>query len=394
MSTVETKPRQDLTPTDEKAPNRLTAIRVKDDGPMSYLLDTDRFEHAQRIASIMAKSNLLPKHLRGNGPTPEERAQQSMANCFRVVNQAFRWGFDPFAIVDETYEVHGRMGYQGKLIAAVVNAKCSIAGGLRYVYNTQQADHFAVVTFASEFPITPEQFDWLVEYAESEDRLALQELTKARIMAVRVSVGQARTTNDMWNKDPEQKLAYNGALKWARRYAPQLMLGVLTDDDVDRMTAGQLPAEGGPLNLDGLTQALRGAAIDTTASEPKPTQADQAKAEAAGVPMTDAQAEQTDRDNRDHEEPEAKQQKPAPGVVVTEKEPEGEPAGEGFALAAQEQRPEVAAMIKRIGKLQSAGAVKRVLAEVMPSGLWSDAEKAEIKKAAEYRDKVGYQKGE
>jgi len=48
---------------------------------------------------------------------------------------------------------------------------------------------------------------------------------------VKVSVGQAKNDNQMWKKDPEQKLAYTGATKWARRWCPEILLGILIDDD-------------------------------------------------------------------------------------------------------------------------------------------------------------------
>ena len=39
----------------------------------------------------------------------------------------------------------------------------------------------------------------------------------------------------MWTKDPRQKLIYSGVIKWARAHAPELILGVATDDDIDRI---------------------------------------------------------------------------------------------------------------------------------------------------------------
>lgn len=52
---------------------------------------------------------------------------------------------------------------------------------------------------------------------------------------MKVRVGDAKTSNDMWKKDPRQKLIYTGAIKWARAHTPELILGVMTDDDIDRM---------------------------------------------------------------------------------------------------------------------------------------------------------------
>src|SRR5215203_4514831 len=107
----------------EAAPQRREAIQVFDPIPM---LDTARFEHMQRIASIMALSPLVPDALRcqiiGTGPNRKAiplSEKEATANCFLVVNQAVRWGMDPFAVAQCCSVVHGRLMYEGKLIAAV-----------------------------------------------------------------------------------------------------------------------------------------------------------------------------------------------------------------------------------------------------------------------------------
>lgn len=184
----------------QRAPGRAVAV-VHDALP---IMDSGRFEHMQRIATAIATSSLVPQHLKGG------TAQEALANCFRVVNQAVRWGFDPFAVIDETYVVGQKLGFQGKLIAAVVNAKAGLKERLAYSYNGKPGDDLEI-TVSGTFQ------------GESE----------ARTVVVRV--GTAKTSNKMWAADPRQKLIYTGATKWARAYCPELLLGILTDDDVDRM---------------------------------------------------------------------------------------------------------------------------------------------------------------
>lgn len=176
---------------------------VEDSGPLAYLLDTARYEHIWRIATSMAAASLIPKHLKGTS------IEQGRANCFLVTNQALRWGMDPFAVAPETYEVGGKLAYQGKLVAAVINARAGLKKRLSYDF-AGKGDSMTI-TVSGTF--------------HCED--------KAR--TITLSVGDARTTNQMWTKDPEQKLVYSGSVKWARRHAPEILLGVLTDDDLDRI---------------------------------------------------------------------------------------------------------------------------------------------------------------
>ena len=214
---------------------------VNEDGPLGYLMDTAKFEHCYRIAAAMAKASLLPDHLVMQGPKNNKTMlppEQIVGNCFMIVNQAIRWGMDPFALPPETYVVGNKLGYQGKLVAAVINSRAGLKRNLQYWFNAAQGNALAVVCFSSDTDkLPPEARDLLNAYAEKEDRAALNQLLDLGIMAVRVSVRQAKTDNDIWTKDPEQKLTYNGAIKWARRYRPEIIMGVLTDDDLDAANA-------------------------------------------------------------------------------------------------------------------------------------------------------------
>jgi hypothetical protein len=176
---------------------------VEDDSPLAYIMDTAKFEHCYRIAEAMSRASLIPQHLKGG--TKEETA----ANCFLVVNQALRWHMDPFLIAPETYSIQGKLGYQGKLVAAVINTRAGLAEKLRYDFSGEKGTDNFTVTVSGRFE------------GEAEPR------------TVSVSVGQAKTQNQMWAKDPEQKLVYTGSIRWARRHAPEVIMGVVTDDDLD-----------------------------------------------------------------------------------------------------------------------------------------------------------------
>lgn len=197
-------------------PQRREIRIVQDDGPLANLMDTARFEHMQRIALVMSNGSLVPDHLKyekGNAKNAPLSAQAVAANCFRVVDQALRWGFDPFAIIDETFVVGGKLGYQGKLVAAVINARAGLTSRLRYEFHATGDNRTVTVigTFNGEMD--------------------------AR--SVELRLGDARTDNQMWRKDPDQKLIYSGVVKWARRHCPEVVLGVLTDDDIERIEASR-----------------------------------------------------------------------------------------------------------------------------------------------------------
>src|SRR5262245_21590692 len=104
-----------------------TALIVHDDVP---LLDTAKFRQMQSIAKLMAYASLVPDHLKKVREDGFLDIDTSIANCFLVVNQAINWGMDPFAVAQETFVEHGKIGYSGKLIAAALQK----ALGIRLYY--------------------------------------------------------------------------------------------------------------------------------------------------------------------------------------------------------------------------------------------------------------------
>ena len=165
-----------------------------------------RFAVADQIAAHMSAASILPEHLRTDRNRKPLPAEQVRANCVLIVNQALRWGVDPFAIMPSTYVVGGKLGFDGKLIAAVVNKQAGLIGPLTYTF-AGQGDGLTV-TVAGTIR------------GEAEPR------------TVELSVKHAKTDNKTWKTDPEQMLCYAGARRWARRHVPEVLLGMQTRDEI------------------------------------------------------------------------------------------------------------------------------------------------------------------
>lgn len=171
-------------------------IVVKDD--RVALFDTGRFEHMQRISAAMAASTLVPEIFQGQ-----------QANCLMVCQQADRWGMDPFALAQCAYVTKGKLGYEGKLIAAVINARARLKR--RLCFDLAGSGQAMSITVSGTF------------CDEDEPRIVQATWAEGRKM----SQGGAK-----WAELPDQMLCYYGARKWARRHAPELMLGILSDDEL------------------------------------------------------------------------------------------------------------------------------------------------------------------
>lgn len=206
--------------------------------PIAVWMNTGLFEQMQRVATLLSKSELLPKHLQGKP-----------ADCFLVVAQAFRWGFDPFAVAQSTFVTSGKLGYEGKLIAAVINTSGKLSAPLNYRYSGSGVDR--AVTVSGQFK------------GETEPRL------------IEGSVKGWQTQNQKWKEMPDQMLAYRGAREWARRHMPEAVLGVQADEEVvEAITVAPLPEEPRVSALEAAKERLRASTREAAATpiteEPKP----------------------------------------------------------------------------------------------------------------------------
>jgi hypothetical protein len=248
---------------------RPAKLIVQDNTSISYLMDTAKFEHCYRIAKLMATASLIPDHLRMDMKTkqllPQEQVQ---GNCFMIVNQSLRWGFDPFAVAPETYIVGGKLAYQGKLVGAAVNALAGLVGDLQYEFSGKPGtDDFTITVIG-------------------------QKVGEDKPRTVSVSVGQAKTDNQMWRKDPEQKLVYTGNIKWARRHSPGVIMGIMIQEDLEeiemREATGRVVEPTTTKVITGNTEAPAAAAPTKAEAPAKP-----AKKPAKAAPKQEPEPEKT-----------------------------------------------------------------------------------------------------
>lgn len=153
---------------------------------------------AMRLANMMATSKLVPAHLRG-----------SPGDCLMVVEQAMRWGMSPFAVAQSTSVIQGKLMFEGKLVSAALHNSGIMASRLDWEF-TGAGETRAVTARA-------------VLVGEAKPR----EIT--------VTLAEAKTSNQMWVKQPDQQLVYFSTRAWGRRHAPEVMLGVYSPEEFDAL---------------------------------------------------------------------------------------------------------------------------------------------------------------
>jgi hypothetical protein len=234
------QPSKALVPAQPQAPARLP-VEYDPDDPVSLYMNTGIFEQLQRVARMMASSALVPAHLRTirERDGDKERVIDRTADCFLVAAQAFRWRMDPFAAAQHTFVTSGKLGYEGKLIAAVINSSAKLERNLAYVYSGDKGTPGRTVTVLG------------LLRGENEPR------------SVEGSVSNWQTQNEKWKSMPDQMLAYRGAREWARRHMPEAVLGIQAEEEVQEAVTLTPDRNGryvAPRNLEARTDKLEVAA--------------------------------------------------------------------------------------------------------------------------------------
>jgi hypothetical protein len=180
------------------------------------VFDSGQFEQMWNIAGALSQGSLIPDTLKG------KTADETKANCLRVVEQAARWGLSPFAVMDSASVVHGRLMWEGKLIAAAIKATLNVR--LRYTYDGSGEARKVTVSGV---------IDGIEETIEGT-------------VADWKTTGKGSPWDNLANRD--QMLAYRGARQWARRHAPEVILGVYAPDEFEEpemvnVTNGRTPAK-------------------------------------------------------------------------------------------------------------------------------------------------------
>ena len=191
----------------------------------ALLMDMAAMERLERIAEIMASGKTtVPQHLRG-----------SKGDCFAIALQSMQWGMNPFSVAQKTHLVSGTLGYEAQLVAAVINNSGIVADR----FNFEWFGPWERVI--GKFSIHKGEKG---EYRKPAWTMADEEGCGVRVWAtlkgeanprtLDLLLAQARTRNStLWADDPKQQLAYLAQKRWARLFAPDVILGVYTADELD-----------------------------------------------------------------------------------------------------------------------------------------------------------------
>jgi hypothetical protein len=221
------------------------------------IFDTHRFEHFARLAQMMAGASLIPDHLVVDGKGGRD-LKGTAGNCLLIINQAANWNMDPLSVAQATSLVHGKLCYEGKVIAAVIEKTL----GVELVY------------------------DWFGEPGTDSYGITITHPDNPK-KTISGTVGDWKTKEKSGNTKSNWKghaahnqLKYRGDREWCRLWAPGLITGVYAPDEMiyfpddaraerakpipSGITSRLQGAEGDGFNKDTVSNEVRSAEIDWT----------------------------------------------------------------------------------------------------------------------------------
>jgi hypothetical protein len=167
----------------------------------SFFLSGDSFEHGQRIAKMLASSDLVPAQFKGN-----------IQNCLLAMELANRTGSSPLAVMQNLYVVHSKPSWSSQFIVACLNS-CGKFSPLRFEITGTGAD---------------------MECRAIATDLATGEAITGPVVSMEMSrkEGWYAKTGSKWQTMPELMLRYRSATFFGRLYAPEILMGMQTSEEV------------------------------------------------------------------------------------------------------------------------------------------------------------------
>lgn len=159
------------------------------------------FEHAQRVAKMLASSSLIPKDYQGN-----------IQNTMIAMEMANRIGASPLMVMQNLYIVQGKPSWSSTFIIAALNA-CNKFSPLRYEMSGE-GEQYGCRAWAYDI--------------ETKDKLEGPKVTLEMARAE----GWLTKGGSKWKTMPELMFRYRAAAFFGRLYAPEILMGMMTAEEI------------------------------------------------------------------------------------------------------------------------------------------------------------------
>lgn len=255
------------------------------DNMIGVFSSKESFETGQRMANLLASSTLVPKEY-----------QKNSSNCLIALEVSGRIKASPLMVMQNLYIVYGKPSWSSQFVISAINA-CGRFKPLQYeVTGNIDADNRTCIAWTTEhqYPIPA----WLSDYA-AENNLSLYAAAKAKKFPIlespAVSIelskkeGWYQKNGSKWQTMPELMLRYRSASFFGRLYAPDVLMGMYTAEEVEDMDLKDITPKTNASSLNEiLTQKPEENVTIPQALEPEEEIKEEAKPELElGVPVVE-----------------------------------------------------------------------------------------------------------
>lgn len=163
--------------------------------------DSASFEHAQRVAKMLSASNLIPTAYQNN-----------IQNTMIALEMANRIGATPLMVMQNLHVIQGKPSWSSAFIIAAINS-CKKFSPLRFVVRGKGNDMECT--------------------ARAKDLATGKNLTGVKVtMKMAIDEGWVARAGSKWRTMPELMIQYRAAAFFGRLYVPEIMMGMLTAEEV------------------------------------------------------------------------------------------------------------------------------------------------------------------
>lgn len=178
--------------------NELTA--KTNETTLSVFRDEENFKNAMAMATQLSKSDMIPATYKNK---PE--------NCIIALELSNRLKLSPFLVMQNMYIVQGKPAWSSSFIISCINGSGRFTGPLKFEMDPGKTKCRA----------------WAVEKASGE-KLVGPLIT----MDMAQAEGWLGKNGSKWKTMPELMLRYRAAAFFGRLYCPEIINGMMTDDEV------------------------------------------------------------------------------------------------------------------------------------------------------------------
>lgn len=164
---------------------------------------------AKKLSDIMALGEMMAR----GGAMVGKSFRGRPGACCGIIIRSMAWQMDPYSVSQQAYVTIDKDGnevlaFMAQLISAVVLKHAPIAGRPRF-------------SFSGVGPTRSAQVSCRIK-GEDQDSIYISP-----------PMASIKGRSPLWEKDVDQQLSYYGIRAWARRFTPEILMGVYSKDEIE-----------------------------------------------------------------------------------------------------------------------------------------------------------------